>query len=308
MRNIRRGSGAVLVAGLITVAVPRPAPAQPPVTPAPVTPVVPRAPGPTRALSQQERAAVVRDANRAIHQYLHGDVKVRKGDQIPRRFWGDAILHLRPVRVFSDSLNVAIVLREDDTAEQGLYVTVPISSYAPGQDRRFAAFERLSAPEDKSFGELYRYSIQKHARTAKAVPSYEEAQTLGEALALAKLQLTREDKKQFLPLLSEPAVRQAIRSALASYEAGRSVIAPTASQERQREVFEYFKAVAPTYRQIAETGEWPEGASFTVFYGLGRENGITYQGLGVRLEVATPDKGFPGFALPIVDVWYGKTH
>lgn len=145
-------------------------------------------------------------------------------------------------------------------------------------------------------------------RTAKAVTSYQEAQTLGEALALAKQQLTRQDKKQFLPLLSEPAVRQAIRSALASYQVSRSAIAPTASQERQQEIFEYFKAVAPTYLQIAETGKWPKGATFTVFYGLGRQNSITYQGLGLRLEVATPDKAFPGFALPILDVWYGKTH
>ncbi len=57
-----------------------------------------------------------------------------------------------------------IVLAEDDRAEQGLYVSIPYSSYAPGHDDRFAAFELLTRPGDGGFGGLYRYRIKKPAR------------------------------------------------------------------------------------------------------------------------------------------------
>jgi hypothetical protein len=54
-----------------------------------------------------------------------------------------------------------IVLQESTETEQGLYVRIPISSYAPGLDKRFATFEKLSKPEDKSLSELYRYTINR---------------------------------------------------------------------------------------------------------------------------------------------------
>jgi hypothetical protein len=64
-------------------------------------------------------------------------------------------------------MNVMIVLGEDVKQEHGLYVSVPISSYAPGYDGRFAVFEKLSQPQDqpqdKVLGVLYRYRL----RTAK---------------------------------------------------------------------------------------------------------------------------------------------
>jgi hypothetical protein len=71
------------------------------------------------------------------------------------------------VRVVNDHVNVIIVLGGDATKEHGLYVSVPISSYAPGLDGRFAAFEKLSQPEDKAPGVLYRYRL----RNAKAAVS-----------------------------------------------------------------------------------------------------------------------------------------
>ena len=113
------------------------------------------------ALSQEERVAIVKGAHHVLQQYVRMDAKERKGDEIPQRFWGEAILKLKPLRVLNDRVNVAIVLREDEQAEQGLYVVLPISSVTPGYGKRFTLWEKLSKPKDKSFGELYRYSIAK---------------------------------------------------------------------------------------------------------------------------------------------------
>ena len=114
-------------------------------------------------LSRAQRVQIVTAAQQAIHRFVHLDPKERRGDQIPRRFWGAAIARLQPVRVVNDRMNVMIVLGEDVKQEHGLYVSVPISSYAPGYDGRFAVFEKLSQPQDKVLGVLYRYRL----RTAK---------------------------------------------------------------------------------------------------------------------------------------------
>ena len=114
-----------------------------------------------------QRVQIVTAAQQAIHRFAHLDPKERRGEQIPRRFWGAAIARLQPVRVVNDRMNVMIVLGEDVKQEHGLYVSVPISSYAPGYDGRFAVFEKLSQPQDqpqdKVLGVLYRYRL----RTAK---------------------------------------------------------------------------------------------------------------------------------------------
>jgi hypothetical protein len=112
-------------------------------------------------LSQKQRIAIMEEASHAVKQYLHMSLKERKGNHIPQRLWGSAIRKLKPLRVVNDRVNVAIVLQESTEAEQGLYVRIPISSYAPGLDKRFATFEKLSKPEDKSLSELYRYTINR---------------------------------------------------------------------------------------------------------------------------------------------------
>jgi hypothetical protein len=112
-------------------------------------------------LSQKERVAIVEEAGRAVQRYFRTDPKERKGDEIPKEFWGEAITKLKPVRVMHDRVNVAITLQDSDKIEQGLYVSLAISSYSPNHDKRFTTFEKLSQPEDKSFNTLYRYSIKK---------------------------------------------------------------------------------------------------------------------------------------------------
>jgi hypothetical protein len=113
-------------------------------------------------LNKPERAAIIRDASQAIHRYLREtDPRQRRGIDIPRELWGPAILKLAPVRVYDDHVNVAIVLKEDPRVEAGLYVSIPISSYAPGLDNRFSSFVRLSKRGDGTLGELYQYTIRK---------------------------------------------------------------------------------------------------------------------------------------------------
>jgi hypothetical protein len=51
--------------------------------------------------------------------------------EIPAQFWSDSIKELNPVRVYDHLLNVAIVLTIQGGEEEGLYITNPISSYAP---------------------------------------------------------------------------------------------------------------------------------------------------------------------------------
>lgn len=118
-------------------------------------------------LSQKERVAITEEAGRAVQRYFRTDPKERKGDEIPKEFWGEAITKLKPVRVMHDRVNVAIALQDNDKIEQGLYVSLAISSYSPYLDKRFTIFEKLSQPEDKSFNTLYRYSIKKTNKETK---------------------------------------------------------------------------------------------------------------------------------------------
>ena len=112
-------------------------------------------------LSGKERKQIIGAANQAMRRYLHIPLKERQGETIPRRYWGEAIQRLKSRRVRFDRVNVAIVLSENDAYEDGLYVSLPLSSYAPGHDKRFDTFETLSKPSDKTLGTLYRYRIRK---------------------------------------------------------------------------------------------------------------------------------------------------
>ena len=78
--------------------------------------------------------------------------------------WGEPISALKPIRVRNDLMNVAIVLSEKDGVEEGLYVSIPISSYAAQVGDRFALMEQLSNDEDQSFGTLYHYRMQPGAK------------------------------------------------------------------------------------------------------------------------------------------------
>jgi hypothetical protein len=65
-------------------------------------------------------------------------------------------------------------------------------------------------------------------------------------------------------------------------------------------------AVKPVYLDIADNGSWPRGSSF--FYHLFRvdDNQVRYDCLGLRLQIETPGGMSHGFAIPILDLYYGR--
>jgi len=122
---------------------------------------------PSTTMDKAGRESVIAAATQALHQHMFSDPATRKGDEIAREFWGEAITALKPLYVRNDHVNIFIVLKEDKTSEEGLYVSNPISSYAPGHDKSFLVFEKLSLPGDNGFGAIYRCKI---AKTSTAAP------------------------------------------------------------------------------------------------------------------------------------------
>ncbi|HEX8373298.1 MAG TPA: hypothetical protein VF585_10990 [Chthoniobacterales bacterium] len=70
------------------------------------------------------------DASYELHRAA---VRRGLGDQhlIPHEDWPPEIRRLKPVVVYSDRANLAIVLSRTETKESGLYVFLPVSSYIP---------------------------------------------------------------------------------------------------------------------------------------------------------------------------------
>lgn len=112
--------------------------------------------------SRAERRAIVESAITAVHKSVHLDAREQNGNKIPRRLWGEAIRKLRPLRVINDRMNVMIVLTDDNRSESGIYVGNPLSSHlCPYTETTSAGYERLSKPEDRTFGHLSRYHARK---------------------------------------------------------------------------------------------------------------------------------------------------
>ena len=114
-----------------------------------------------KALTKEQREALVAAANKTFQQHVKGQRKKEAPDDIDKAHWGNAIAKLKPIRVRDDSVNIAIVLAEKDGGEEGLYVSLPISSYMPD---RYAEMLKLSTREDKSFGTLYYFQSKPKAK------------------------------------------------------------------------------------------------------------------------------------------------
>ena len=129
--------------------------------------------------------------------------------------------------------------------------------------------------------------------------------TLKAAVDVVCDQLKRDGKPKYAALLSEQQVKDAIRSAVRSYEATMDE-----QEKRNAGTKAYFETeVKPVCLRIADEGVWPTGCSFTKFYTLtDRRHGgeIAYDGLGLRIEIVTPKSPHQGFALPIVDLFFGR--
>ena len=130
---------------------------------------------------------------------------------------------------------------------------------------------------------------------------FEDAKSLKAATDVVKEKLKQDGKPEYASLVTESRVREAIRKAIQSYE---KVLEKHESQNSgSKEYFE--KAVKPIYLKIADAGEWPRGCSFFSFYKL-TESNTTYDCLGLRLQIDTPQAKFKAFALPITDVYFGR--
>ena len=116
---------------------------------------------PRPSLDRAAREAIITAANQAVQKHMKSAQEAQKRTEIAKESWGDSIARLKPLRVRDDRVNIFIVLKEDETAEEGLYVSYPISSYAPGMDRRFLLFKKLTQSGDRGFGEVYQCKLRK---------------------------------------------------------------------------------------------------------------------------------------------------
>ena len=57
--------------------------------------------------------------------------KVKPSDAIPAEFWEQPIKDLKPLRVYQHRVNIMAVQKTADRLEEGIYITIPISSYFP---------------------------------------------------------------------------------------------------------------------------------------------------------------------------------
>ena len=135
-----------------------------------------------------------------------------------------------------------------------------------------------------------------------AVSSDDAMSGLETALEELRGKFKKDGKQEFIPLLEIGEIRVAIISALKSYEA--RLKDETEDDRKSRKYFE--DVIKPYYTRIAQTERWSPNTEFTCFYRMTDANNQTYRGLGLRLEISTPGELFDGFALPIVDVWYGR--
>lgn len=125
-----------------------------------------------KALSRNEREAIIAAANRTMRSSMRDPRRKAEPPapqtdhvypSIPRDLWEEEIARLKPLRVRNVHLNVFIVLADYGDREEGLLVSNPYSSYAPGYDPggRVVLLETLSQEEDRSFGVLYRCTLRK---------------------------------------------------------------------------------------------------------------------------------------------------
>ena len=52
-------------------------------------------------------------------------------DEIPKKYWTDKIKELKPIKVYIHHFNIVVVQRISANIEEGKYIYMPISSYAP---------------------------------------------------------------------------------------------------------------------------------------------------------------------------------
>jgi len=140
----------------------------------------------------------------------------------------------------------------------------------------------------------------------RATEHFKKAMTIEEAIDIMHAQLRTDRKPEYVGLLSSARTRAAIKTAVQSYE----VNALAVSERRFPGTRQHFEDnVKPVMLKIADDGIWPEGCSIHAYYRLVEKRGdaeITYEGIGVGIQIETPTAKYKGFALPILTVFYGR--
>ena len=133
---------------------------------------------------------------------------------------------------------------------------------------------------------------------------YNRARDLGEAVRILHRQLADDGKPQFIPLLPEAKIRDAIRAALRDPPARKDRLAPAGPSKANLD-----PDIGRVYRRIAEGGAWSQDFWFSMFYSLrvpGEPNGL--EGCWVRLAIHRPGHYPKGYFLPILDIVYGSAN
>jgi len=143
---------------------------------------------------------------------------------------------------------------------------------------------------------------------------YSRARSLKEAVEICRRSLEAWDREHYVALVTEERVRSAIRVALESYKLAVERTSMTYGKDypwaRDKEVLKqaanFEEVVRPVYLEIADKGSWPQGSSFFYLLFKDDDDGVRYDGLSLRLWVDTPGGMSKGFALPILDLYYGR--
>ena len=134
--------------------------------------------------------------------------------------------------------------------------------------------------------------------SGKARVDYSQCSHLAEAITLLEAKLRSDGMKRYASLISEATIRKSILTAIDSYEGQLDEI-----EARFPGAQDLWQEVKPVYLDVANKGTWSHACSFDCFYGWTDANHVTSDGLGLRLSLRD---GPGGFALPIVDLSYGR--
>ncbi len=143
---------------------------------------------------------------------------------------------------------------------------------------------------------------------------YSRAGSLKEAVEICRRSLEADGREDYTRLITEERVRAAIRVAL---ESCKHVLEKRSKpygddyswvrdKEVEKEARHFEDVVKPVYLGIAADGSWPPGTPFVYYLFRVDDNLVRYECLGLRLQIETPGTMFPGFAVPILDLYYGR--
>ena len=145
-----------------------------------------------------------------------------------------------------------------------------------------------------------------NAEPLRRTEEFKGVKNVSEAVRLAQKHLIDAGKPEYAALLSEERVRAAVRNAVKSYE----MTALAITEKRISGTKEHFEQeIKPVCLRVADKGEWPSGCSIDAYFNLeDQRNGekITYDGLGLTLQIETPNSTFKGFAVPVLMLFYGR--